>query len=916
MALVLQNNLLSASFVESTHGPRLQCIRHAATGEIFAFDHADEIGLVVLSPQEKDNPQLEVRYATQDQFTFAGQNGLESRWTSPRVTVTATYELATDAPALRKTIRCTAGTAPVYIAGVRHWTLQPNHAIAWPPPEEPSLQPVVLFGKRGGLMATLEWSWTQLTREGNGFALEFRPGFMLEPGQTREVTAGSLICFEGCALEAARQVFFAHLAQRIQPKAPRPIKFTTWGPWLGQVSAARIHEIAADLQEVGTDLLHIDAGWLTPEFPYSQHLPRVRGASDREWDREMVLADRFPNGLLPMRELAEQHRMKLSLWFDTCGDVFIKEGETWAVREANGEPVLAGTWEGRWRKAPKQSLASEYGERLLELALQAFRRYDLHGVVFDNHYYHIDHATGRQSMANGWNAKTVQHRIALEILDHFPGIYRFYCESDSFPWVLLHASHLHASDPSITKDFARATTTDYPLRCLAFERRHAWRRHYNNFVPPWGVKGDIAGWSVQQRSAIPLNLAHTDRVPGSGEGWTQNMFTCFATTIHRDIRFAFRQMPDFDKHILKEWLAWDRQHARFAMNARPLTPAQTDPDQGVEVITQITDGKGVLYLFNQSFTRAEAEITFDEQAGFRPEDKDIPACLVYPLRAPVGSVSYNQTLKIPLIAKDCAVIEFDLDTPTTATYADYWRATEIVQRSFEPIFLTNLSGKSFRVEAGQTPTDRHLASQIVATLGCVAGTTGQRLIIGTFDGLRHHPDVGRCFRETFYDRYIEWEGRLISAPLVAALPDFTICLIAPRPEQLARLGIRLAADRLAAARTVWTLEETKELRSKIEFDAAIPTGRPVLRFRPTNRRSPNVCPIPEDLDLIRYTITAGNRTLWDEEVPPFLGQPWWDDRLISLAEFAGQTVRFNLTATGSSPMYAVGFDHVAIVALS
>jgi hypothetical protein len=177
---------------------------------------------------------------------------------------------------------------------------------------------------------------------------------------------------------------------------------------------------------------------------------------------------------------------------------------------------------------------------------------------------------------------------------------------------------------------------------------------------------------------------------------------------------------------------------------------------------------------------------------------------------------------------------------------------------------------------------------------------------------------------------MSWNDRLISAPLMArayrsASDDGppTFCLLAPRPEQLARLAVRLALDRLAAAQEVATPANADEIRPVIEFDAVVPERRPVLRFRPWYRRVANSCPIPEDLDLIRYTIRAqvgqNEIPLWEEHVPPILGWPWWDDRVLSLADLAGQTVRFKLGAGyrdgRTCPVLRVWFDRVALMSL-
>lgn len=964
MMSLLRGARVSAAFTMTAGGPRLSGFGPDSANLVFRFEHDEVFALVALTPEEKDDPHLVVRYSAAEDAVFEGcresgdRAAFTARWITPLVIVDVSCELEPDACVLRKTVRCTARAAPVYIGGVRHWGLHAaQHPVVWPPHDEPLHQPVVLMGPSHGLLATLEWSWTRYAREADSFSLEFRPGYLLQPDETRIVAEGSLVLFEHDAgrrdaLTAARAAFFAHLAGRIQPRAPCPIKFTTWGPWMGQVSDRRIREIIPDLKDIGADLLHIDAGWQDPHFPYSQKLLRVRGAEDAAWDRVIPLRERFPEGLQPLRRLAETCGLRLSLWFDTCCDVYLREEETWAVMAADGRAVWDATWEGRWRRVPKQSLASEYGAVFREFVLDTIRRYDLHGIVLDNHRYGVDCATGRQSMANGWNAECVQHRVVLEILDaagrERPGLYRFFCESWSMPWILRHATHLHASDPSITKDFACAIATDHPLRCLAYERRLAWRRHYERFVPPWGIKGDIAGWSVQQHSAIPVNPAHADSVPGSGEGWTQNLFACLATTIVRDVRFAFRQVPAFDRAILKEWLAWDRRHAAFPMAARPLTSPQTDPDRGIDIISQVTNGRGILYLFNQSFAPVNAEVRLDEDAGFRPQDRHVSALLVYPVRAPLGTgrVSYGQTLSVPLIPKDCAVIEMGLGPAgPVSTFVDYERSANTVTRSFDPLFRVPVADLvdavrhgTVAVETGRIPTDRHMAAMILAALGAASGrrldfdvcasiparTASCRLIVGTHDGLKEHPEVGARFRETLYSRYLDWDGRLLSAPLAAPFgvsPCPTFALLAPRPEQLARLGICLTAGFIREGRAVSVASTGKDPLARVEFVAVIPEARPALRFRPALRRMFNSCPVPEDLDLVRLLVRAhdGARTveLWEEEFPPFLGPAWWDDRLISLGDLAGKSVRLILAAAHrdgrTTPMLAVGYDRAAVM---
>jgi len=861
---------------------------------------------------------------------------------------------------LRKYLVCTANEGDRYVAGVNLWKLQPqNRQLAWPKAGGVGQPAVFLIGKEG-YFVTLEWPQAGLTWQDGELRFSYRPGYLLTNSESREVAAGAMGFFvtRGASrdeqLEDARHAFFDYVTDRVKPTVPFPVKFTTWGPWLGQMREDRVLEVMDDLAYVGIDLLHLDAGWQEPDHPYSQKLPRVRDASPEVWDREMTNDKRLPHGLLPIVRAAQARGMKISLWFDACGNAYVREGEEWAIRDRQGKPVRRPYWEDRTTTAPVQSLASAYGDRLREFVLQCLERYDLGGVMFDDNGYTPDFATDRRSLASGWNATDVQMRQILEILDEAkrrrPGIFRFYCRASSYPWVLLHANHIHAGDPGTSEQMRQATKTDYPARAMAFERRVAWRQFYNNFVPPWGIKGDIAGWSVQQNSAIPLNLKYTDQVIASGEGWVQNLFTCFATTAVRDIRFSFRQMPAFDRAILKEWLAWDRRHTRFIFNCRPVLTAGADPNAGIDGYSHVGNGSGVIYLFNRSFATAAVRLKLDETTGFRPADTNLSAYLVYPLKAPLASskLAYGETLQLPLIGKDCAVIEVGLEKPATlAPYAEYEQATTFVRRQYNTLFLApakdlwkTLRSGPVRIEVGNDPRDERLANQILDTLGAGIGrridlqeardlpaTRAKcRLIIGTFDGLKDHREIGGRFRDVLYNRFLDWGGNLISAPLVAELPGggpCTFCLIAPRPEQLARLATDLTEGILDGATQVVAADSPDEISQSVRLKGEVPRERPVLRFCPVVGKYRNL-PLPGGLEAIRFQIEAESEdrrsVVWRCEFPPMPGKaPWWEDWVVSVADFAGQDVTFCLTAQQidgqDHPRLPIGYREVALLGL-
>ena len=941
--IILKSPDLEVVFEESGGGPRLAALTARKSGKTYSFRGSGMLGLALVDPEDLNDPDLTPSYREQEGFRFLGASrdngGQEAvfRFEGSGLEVSVQYELR--GSRLRKTISASAPEGEVYVAGIRHWNLGPSDLeVAWPLDEKLIGQPIVLQGDEDGFWVTLEWPRALHTIELDGRAqLSCRPGFNVAPGETKELTAGALGLFQHANddsfLEAARQSFFPHVTDRLQPRFPFPVKFTTWGPWLGQAREDRILEVLDDLAYVGADIFHFDAGWQWADFPYSQRMPRVADADDETWDRNMTLPERLPNGLLPILRELKKRGLKLSLWNDANGCVFIRETENWAVRDEKGDVVMIKTWEGRWPEAPLQSLVySPYAEHLYRFSMDLLERYDLGGIMFDNNRPQIrDHGLGRRSLASGWNSPDVSMQAIWRILEEAerrqPGIYRFLCMARPWPWNLKYTTHIHAGDPGVTSTMKEATETDFPARALAYERYLAWRNLYRKFVPPWGIKGDIAGWSVQQASAIPINLDHTERVIGSGEGWTYNMMLCFATTAVRDIRFSFRQMPDFDREILKEWLAWNRDRSSLVRNLRILSDPADLPNEGIVGISHVGSGRGVVYLFNRSFNLEPFTLAIDESAGFRPGDANVAANLIYPLKARLasGEVSYGQQLQIPIPGKDCVVIEFGFPDPDNLRpFEDYRREAQRVTRSHKTLFqvpvgdlVSSVRGGRVRLEVGEHPHDEILAKQIVETLGAAIGrplemqewrsTQAQegdaRIIIGTHEGLAHHPDLGKHFQERLYSRYVEWDGRLNSAPLLVRLESGvpTYCLIAPRSDQLARLVIDLVAEITVDAAPVHGLRLDPQDQPETTYRVRLPSGRLALKFKPVVA-SPlwsragkwdRHTTIPGDLSPIRFEITAGEagqkRVLWSEEVAPFYGPAWWEHRIVPLADLNGET---------------------------
>jgi len=942
-SLVLQNRTLAVRLESSDTGPRLASIDYKPTNDSYIFSDSQEVSLAVLRPQVIHDPKTKVDYELQRNFSFGDavvakdKKSVVFHFLHDLVRVEVHYELQSDAPVLHKTITCKARKSGAYVAGVRQWMLKPvNMGLAWPTKSGTFGQPAVLLKPASGCLITLEWPRQQVLSDERGIRIEYRPGYQLIDRESKEVGTGSMVFFskqaneQKTSLETTRRVFFKHIAARTKPNVPSPVKFTPWGSWLSDVRADRFLEIMDDMQYVGAKLINITAGWQWADRPYSMRLPAVQDSDDKTWDLAMSQPERYPEGVLPVIRAAKKRGIAPVLYFATLGTPYVRESPETAILDKAGKPRsrgMAGVYP--WPDGTIQASTSEYGKRLKNCTLQALERYDLAGIHFDFHFYSPDFATDHESLANSWDSIDVQLRKILEIYDEAenrrPGFYRFYNNANSWPWVLKHATHIHAGDPGTSGDMKEAIKTDYPARALAYERRLAWQRHYDNFVPPWGVKGDMAGWSMQQQSPIPVNLEHTGLLIPSGEGWTQSMFTCFATTAVRDIRFSFAQMPQFDKDILREWLAWDRKHTKFVLNCRPLFRPSNKPNEGIMAYSHVGSGEGVIYLFNSLFDLAKAEVFLDESAGFRPIDKNLSASMVYPMRAPLGSgkISYGDTLNVPIIGKDCVVIEVGLETPKNLdSYAKYEQVSSSVKRSFKPLYLTapeevfRASESGFiSVEVGESPRDRRLASQILEVVGAKIGrrltleeclalplTEAKcRLIIGTNEGLSGNAKIGDRFSQPLYNQYVRWDNNLISAPLVAELSGAdipTYCLIAPRPEQLAELAKELASSFSSRQQRYWAKQQN-DISPELFFSVTVPSsGKPVLSFEPVIGWQGK--PLSADLELIRFEVYASHdgkrELLWSEDVPPFLrwGEPWWRGRFVPLADLAGKNVTFHL----------------------
>ena len=165
------------------------------------------------------------------------------------------------------------------------------------------------------------------------------------------------------------------------------------------------------------------------------------------------------------------------------------------------------------------------------------------------------------------------------------------------------------------------------------------------------------------------------------------------------------------------------------------------------------------------------------------------------------------------------------------------------------------------------------------------------------------------------------------ARLEADVP--TYCLIAPRSDQLARLAVDLVAEVTAGAKPVHAVQLPEQRRPESAHRLHMPSGRLALKFRPfvdsplwsaAGKRDRHTT-IPGDLGMIRFEIEverAGQKSLlWAEDVAPFYGPEWWEDRVVPLAGLNDEEVTlifrsFHVDGIGDHRIWP-GYQDISVV---
>ncbi len=258
----LSNEHVAVTFADRGDGLRLAAVVDRRRGQEYRFRSSQAIAMLIVAPSSIHDPDVPMHYAFQDDFELRAvevapdRTAMALRFRHPRVDVEVAYRLDPQAAELRKTTTCTARDGGAYVAGVTPWMFRPEGLERSWPPGSALGQPAVFLAPRGGCFVTLEWPRARFVSIEGDVRIAYRPGCKLAPGQSREIAAGTIGLFgapgrtEEERLDDARQAFFRHVARRVKPQVPFPVKFTTWGPWLGQARADRILRVLDDLEYI------------------------------------------------------------------------------------------------------------------------------------------------------------------------------------------------------------------------------------------------------------------------------------------------------------------------------------------------------------------------------------------------------------------------------------------------------------------------------------------------------------------------------------------------------------------------------------------------------------------------------------------------------------------------------------------
>ncbi len=185
----------------------------------------------------------------------------------------------------------------------------------------------------------------------------------LAPGETFTTAAVSFVLYHRGTAQDPHWLIPSYVEVNIARKQPRPLwTYNNWEPFETKIGATQLEDVERAAAHAGFGLFVIDDGW---------EKMRADNAVD---------ATLFPDGLTPLKKLAEQTGMQFGLWSpmavaDPHAPVVAAHPD-WVCHDQNGKVrSMAGS--------VQMNLASPFRDNALERLSALVRQYDLRYIKLD-----------------------------------------------------------------------------------------------------------------------------------------------------------------------------------------------------------------------------------------------------------------------------------------------------------------------------------------------------------------------------------------------------------------------------------------------------------------------------------------------------------------------------------------------------
>jgi hypothetical protein len=573
--------------------------------------------------------------------------------------------------------------------------------------------PSVLWGDGGGLLMGIQFPACHNTvSEAKGrFSCDYRPGILLESGSEYTTETAFYLPFAGHDRAALRRTFFDYVEETYPPRLPSLVRFNCAGTWLEQVNRPRALPMLPLVKEMGAEVFVIDFGGTHYErFPFSfghpDRLPSIEQIEQGICRREL-----FPGGWDEFNAELQKVGLRLGLHYETQGFPHLEEMPEWRLKS----PINEG-----------YCLCTPYGDLFSKLVLTQATKYQLGEIKLDYFTTEPCCAEGHDHMVDGYDSTDKQVLQHLELLrqcrEAVPDlvIALFVGGGYTSPWWARYADQLHSGDPGHQLMFKVMLEDNAKSEAVAIERRERWHWATGQAMrPPYCVQMDVHGFGIQSTGTVASRMdpATDDSIP-TGAGWRQTLFSNLALTGARDIKLNPYYLTKEERAFVARWFDWGKRNS--SRLRRPKSILSPTNGQDLEGYAHTDQEGGFLFLFNPSDKSAATTLELEMIFGAGPWRVKA----LYPVE---GGLKISSTLDLPVMAKDCVVVEIERgktieEAPSISRYRNI--AGEFI-RPYQPHVvggsldaLVGLRGRDVQLtpKIGETKAEQRLERQLLRLL--------------------------------------------------------------------------------------------------------------------------------------------------------------------------------------------------------